>query len=273
MSAAPPPRSCAPWCVRGVRSPAMDRRTDATELLDGPLDDPVALAGNLRDLARVNRWLGGVDLSATAIDALAAHRPELSLLDVGTGGADIPVALLERAAARGRRWSAVALDSRPEVLAAAIVARPGLAGTEGLELHVGDGRSLPYADRSFDVAHCSLVIHHCAPEEAQGLLREMGRVARLGVVVNDLDRKRLGWIGAWLIGHLLTRNRFTRQDAPLSVRRAYRPAEVVALLRAAGLSPVRIVRGSFGQRYAIAALPTPDEPDPDSPPDPQGAGE
>ena len=38
----------------------MDRRTDATELLDGPLDDPAALAGNLRDLRRVNRWLGGV---------------------------------------------------------------------------------------------------------------------------------------------------------------------------------------------------------------------
>ena len=54
------------------------------------------------------------------------------------------------------------------------------------------------------------------------LLREMARVARLGVVVNDLDRTRLGWIGAWLIGHLLTGNRYTRYDAPLSVLRAYR---------------------------------------------------
>ena len=30
----------------------------------------------------------------------------------------------------------------------------------------------------------------------------------------------LGWLGAWLIGHLLTGNRYTRHDAPLSVRRA-----------------------------------------------------
>ncbi|MFL5687960.1 MAG: methyltransferase domain-containing protein [Chloroflexota bacterium] len=232
----------------------MDRLTDATELLDGTLDDPATLAGNLRDLGRVNDRLGGVELSAAAIDALAAHRTELSLLDVGTGGADIPVALLERAAARGRQWSIVGLDSRPEVLAAAVLARPELAVTDGLELHVGDGTSLPYPDDSFDVVHCSLVVHHCTPDEAGTLFREMARVARLGIVVNDLDRRWLGWIGAMLMGHLLTRNRYTRNDAPLSVRRAYRADEMVAMLRAAGLAPVRIIRGSLRQRYAIAAI-------------------
>ena len=249
----------------------MDRRTNALELLDGPLDDPPALAANLRDLRRVNRWLGGASLSEPAIDALAAHRPELTLLDVGTGGADIPVALLDRAGKRSRRLSIIAIDSRPEVLAAAVRARPAVATTPGLELHVGDGRSLPYPDHSFDVAHASLVLHHLEPDEAVLLLREMARVARMGVVVNDIERGRLGWIGAWLMGHLLTGNRYTRYDAPLSVARSYRAAELAALLREAGLTPVRVVRGVFGLRYAIAALPTPAPAS--GPPDPQGAGE
>ena len=101
----------------------------------------------------------------------------------------------------------------------------------------------------------------------------MARVARLGVVVNDLDRTpaRAG-SGRWLIGHLLTRNRYTRHDAPLSVRRPYRADEAAELLRAAGLTPVRTLRGAFGQRYAIAAVPTPDGAAPAEPPDPQGAG-
>jgi ubiquinone/menaquinone biosynthesis C-methylase UbiE len=252
----------------------MDRRIDAVELLDGPLDDPGALAGNLRDLRRINRWLGGVRLSADAIDALAAHREQLTVLDVGTGGADIPMALLARAEKRGRGLAVVGIDSRPEVLAAAVVAQPAVATTAGLELHVADGRGLPYADDSFDVAHTSMVIHHLTPEEAVVLLREMGRVARLGVVVNDLDRSRLGWIGAKVIGHLLTGNRYTRQDAPLSVLRSYRPDEMKELLRTAGLTPVRTERRAFGQRYAIAAVPTPAEVhERHTPPDPQGAGE
>ena len=252
----------------------MDRRIDAVELLDGPLDDPKALAGNLRDLRRINRWLGGVRLSADAIDALAAHREQLTVLDVGTGGADIPVALLGRAEERGRGLAVVGIDSRPEVLAAAAVAQPAVATTPGLELHVGDGRSLPYVDGSFDVAHTSMVVHHLTSQEAVLLLREMARVSRLGVVVNDLDRSRLGWIGAWLIGHLLTGNRYTRQDAPLSVLRSYRPDEMKELLRTAGLTPVRTERRAFGQRYAIAAVPTPEAIlQRNTPPDPQGAGE
>ena len=251
----------------------MKRCTDAVELLDGPLDDPVALTGNLRDLRRINRYLGGVDLSAAAIDALAAHLGAVTLLDVGTGGADIPLALIERARARDRRLVVVALDSRPEVLAAAVLATPALATEAGLELHVGDGRRLPYADRSFDVAHASLLLHHLTPDEATAVLAEMARVARLGVVVNDLDRGRLGLVGAWLIGHLLTGNRYTRHDSILSVRRSYHPAEVAAMLRSAGLTPVRTVRGAFHQRYAIAAVPTPEPAGPGDAPDPRGVGD
>ena len=143
----------------------MERLTDAVELLDGPLDDPAALAGNLRDLRRINRTLGGVELTAAAIEALAAHRDEVTLLDIGTGGADIPIALIERARRRGRRLLVVGIDSRPEVLAAAARANPAASTTVGLELHLGDGRSLPYPDRSFDVAHASLVLHHLDPDE------------------------------------------------------------------------------------------------------------
>ena len=252
----------------------MERRTDAVEWLDGPLHDPVTLAANLRDLRRVNRWLGGVRLSADAIDALGAHRGGLTLLDVGTGGADIPLALLERAGKRGRGLTVVGLDSRPEILAAATLSEPGLVTVDGLELHVGDGRSLPYPDRSFDVAHASLVTHHLSPEAVVVLLREMARVSRLGVVINDLDRGWLGFVGAWLLGHLLTANRYTRHDAPLSVRRAYRATEMTAMLLVAGLTPVRTGRAAFGQRYAIAAVHRAHPTGPaGGPPDPQGAGE
>jgi SAM-dependent methyltransferase len=232
----------------------MDRLTDAVELLDGPLDDPATLAANLRDLRRVNRWLGGVALSAAAIEALAAHRGRLSILDVGTGGADIPLALLARAADRDRTLEIVALDSRPEVLAAAALADRSVVETDGLTLQVADGRSLPYPDDAFDVVHASMVMHHLDRDDNIALLREMTRVCRLGIVVNDLDRSRLAWIGAWLMGHVLTGNRYTRHDAPLSVRRAYRVDEALALVRGSGLAPVRTVRSRFGFRYAIAAV-------------------
>ncbi len=232
----------------------MDRLTDVPELLDGPLDDPATLVGNLQDLRRINRWLGGVVLSSAAIDALAVDRTGLSILDVGTGGADIPVALLARAARGDRPLRIVGLDNRPEVLAAAALADRAVTQTDGLTLQVGDGRSLPFPDDAFDVVHASLVLHHLDGDDSIALLGEMARVGRLGIVINDLHRSRLAWLGAWLIGHVLTGNRFTRHDAPLSVRRAYRVDEALELVRRSGLTPVRTIRRRFLHRYAIAAV-------------------
>ena len=138
----------------GVASPAMDRLTDADELLDGPLDDPAALAGNLRDLRRLNRALGGVRLSRLAVDRLLNAAPThmdaspISIIDVGTGGADIPVAApgrgpAPRPCAGGRRASTHA--PRSSTRRAHRAARD-LAHVPGLALDVSDGRSLPYPD-------------------------------------------------------------------------------------------------------------------------------
>lgn len=231
----------------------MDRLAGAEELLDGPLDDRAALIGNLRDLARVNRRLGGVTLSARAIEALAPGRAEIRVLDVGTGAADIPLALIDRGRANGRLVRITGVDNRPEVLEAAAVADPRVTATGELVLHVADGRSLPFPDDAFEIAHASLLVHHLEPDVARVLLAEMARVARLGVVVNDLVRGRRALLGAWLLSRLGTRNRLTRYDAPLSVRRAYSVAELTALLAAAGLRVERRIDGSFGHRVALVA--------------------
>jgi hypothetical protein len=70
----------------------------------------------------------------------------------------------------------------------------------------------------------------------------MRAAARLGVVVNDLLRTRLGLALVWLATRLLARHRFARHDGPLSVRRAYSPAELKALAAAAGLATPAIRR-------------------------------
>jgi 2-polyprenyl-3-methyl-5-hydroxy-6-metoxy-1,4-benzoquinol methylase len=191
-------------------------------------------------------------LSTKALAKLVppANRPvTVSMLDIGTGAADIPAALIERFAERGVVLTVHAIDAREEMVELAterVGERPDLtlAVTTAAE-------RLPYADGDFDVVHSSMVVHHLEPTAAIGLLREAARVGVLGVVVNDLDRTRMSWLGAWLLSHLLTRNPYTRHDAPLSVRRAYRPNEVEAMAAAAGLKLRARVGGLLGYRYAL----------------------
>lgn len=240
----------------------MRRLSGELEHLDGPLADRATLEGNLADLARINGRLGGAALSIRALRALVAARAgdagvapaQLRVLDVGTGAADIPLALV-----RGRGWwgdiHVTAVDSRPEVIEAASAINPGLASEPRIELEVADGGALPYPDRAFDIAHASLVLHHLEPGTADAFLRVLRRVARVGVVVNDLQRGRLEWLGAWLLLHAMTRNPFTLHDGPMSVRRAYTRREARAMIEGAGLQPVFERSVLFGHRWAIAAVP------------------
>jgi SAM-dependent methyltransferase len=237
-----------------MMAPPMQRMADTPEHLDGPLTDQDILAGNLRDLRRINRFFGGVALSRRAIDALiGTGLAPIRVLDVGTGGADIPVALLAAWRRRGVEARITAVDSRPEVLRAAIAERPLVGRIPELELAVAEGLALPYADASFDVVHASLLLHHFEPPQAEVLIREMSRVASAGIVLNDLARGRVAWLGAWLLVHAATGNGFTRHDGPLSVRRAYTLPEARALLGRAGLRIVDVERGLLG-RWAVAAV-------------------
>ncbi|HVM31055.1 MAG TPA: methyltransferase domain-containing protein [Candidatus Limnocylindrales bacterium] len=230
----------------------MDRLEGARELLDGPLE-PVLLAGNLRDLARINRLLGGARLSWRALRAVArAADRRLTLLDVGTGAADIPRHLLAQAERDGVELAITATEVRPEILHHA---RAVAEGTGRLHLEIGEADRLAYPDDSFDIVHASLVLHHLEPPEAAGLLAEMCRVARRAVIVNDLDRARRWWLGAWLLTRLTTANAYTRHDAPLSVRRAYTPDEASSIAAAAGLRELTRLRDRLGHRYALVLEP------------------
>jgi SAM-dependent methyltransferase len=231
----------------------MKRAAGTPEFLDGHLDDPVILRDNLRDMGRANAWTGGTALSVRALATVADGAAALSLLDVGTGGADIPLALLADARRRGAELRVTAVDSRPEVIEAARTLRPGLDEVPGLTLNVADGLALPYSDGAFDVTHTSLVLHHHDPEDALALLAELRRVSRWGVIVNDLGRLRWTYAGAWLLSHLATRNRFSRHDAPLSARRAYTPDEATRLHLHAGLRPVLEIQAALRHRWVIAS--------------------
>lgn len=207
----------------------LERRAREHELLDAERLDRDALRENLREMARLNRLPGGVGASLTAIRRLGAWRRG-TLLDVGTGGADLPRRV--RRALPGA--TVIGIDNRAEVLE---VARSWTRTDARLELCHGDARALPFDDGSVDVAHASLLLHHLEPDEAVIALGEMRRVARRGIVVNDLQRGLAPFLVTAVTVLALSRAPYTRHDGVLSARRAYTLDELDDLAHRAALRP------------------------------------
>jgi ubiquinone/menaquinone biosynthesis C-methylase UbiE len=215
-------------------------RSTALELIDGPVDSPRELEESFRDIALINRRFGGTAVVRFALRDLEPR----SLLDVCAGVADIPKAIAASAHRRSKALSVTCLDSNETLLE---LSRERHAGDPAITFVCGDATKLPFHDGAFDVAMCNLAMHHFDPDAAVALLRELRRVSRLTPIVTDLSRSQLTLLAAWTFSRLFTRNRLTRNDAPLSARRAYTSDEALVLARAAGwraprTEPFRFIR-------------------------------
>jgi ubiquinone/menaquinone biosynthesis C-methylase UbiE len=172
----------------------------------------------------------------------------VTVLDVGSGGADIPIRLVCWARRRGLALRVIAVDRDRQILE---VARRRAAAYPEIFFVQADGLHLPVRGGAVDAAISSLTLHHLEPDAAPGLLAEMGRASRLGFVVNDLIRSRAAYVLVWLATRLFAWNRMSRHDGPLSVLRAYTAREIGALAERAGVSLVRITRHPFCLRLAV----------------------
>lgn len=215
-------------------------RVDRPEHLDASELERGELARSLRQVAAVNRWIGAVGAVRRRLRPLVAQRAGGTLVDVGTGNALHLGRLVGWArSAGGDGWRGIGVDLHPDVLA---VAKEEVRGRDDApHLVRGDALRLPLATDSADVVMCTLTLHHFDDGTATRVLREMGRVARSLVVVNDLRRSRAGYWAARLLAATWWRaNRITRHDGPLSVLRSFTPAELGSVGRRAGLRAVNV---------------------------------
>jgi SAM-dependent methyltransferase len=202
------------------------RRRRGFEHLDDPATDPALRGRSLRDVRRANTLLGG---AWAALRELWRHLPargtELTLLDVGTGLADIPSRARRGAARRGVTITAYGVDEA-EVLARL---SSGL-----LDASVcADVRRLPFDDASVDIVLCSQLLHHFEDAEIPVVLAELSRVARRHVIVSDLRRSWLAAAGFWIVTWPLGFHPVTRHDGFTSVLRGFTTRELARHVRAA----------------------------------------
>ncbi len=230
----------------------MLERRRVAELMDDGEVDPAELARSLRDLRWVNRWLLGGRPAVAHVLRLARRVPNrpVRLLDVGTGAADIPLRVAGRARRAGIEMRIVATDFHPATLDLAARAVTGVAE---ISVEPADALALPYEDQSFDIAMSNTMLHHLDSREAIQAVRELGRVARYGIVVTDLRRSVWALAATRLLAATIWRGHpVTRHDGPASIRAAYTPSELADMTSAALADPFRVHRHALFRLAMVA---------------------
>jgi len=210
--------------------------------MDSTGNPRASLEAALADIALANRYLGGVSALLGAVEPLlrpGLHRGTLEILDLGTGGADLPEALARRAQDLGTGVRISAVERDP---ATAQIAAHRVSGQPAIRVIRADAFRLPFRERAFDLVCASLFLHHFSEDEIVILLRNAARVCRGIVLVNDLRRHRVPWAFIGTASRFTFRHAMFVHDAPLSVLRGFTSDELASLARTAGLSDVTVRR-------------------------------
>lgn len=208
------------------------KRSYENEIMDDLSRPEQEFAAAYRELSLINRWLGGI----RAIARFLPDIPNPLILDVAAGACDVGEAIARRISCR-----IVVLDRNGRGLRLARRTMPV----------VGDALELPFRAGSFDVVTASLFFHHLSNEECVAVLSHMWRMAKHTVLVNDLHRRRIAYFSIRALTAAFSGSAMVRHDGPLSVRRAFRKADLLNIAKAADV-PARIHR-SFPYRLVLVA--------------------
>ena len=230
------------------------RRSGRSELMDDPATDYPTFRACLIDLAAVNR----LTLAHRPTLAFLAHlvqrglwrrdRP-LRLVDLGSGYGDALRAVDRWAERHGLPLDAVGVAVNPWSARAAAEATPPGRPLRWVTADAFDD------DRPADVVVSSLFAHHLADPAVVRLLQKMERGAAFGWFVNDLHRHALSHAGFTLLSRLMGWHRFVQHDGPVSIARAFTPADWTRLVERAGLDPAAVRVGrAFPFRICVARV-------------------
>ncbi|MGA8429156.1 MAG: methyltransferase domain-containing protein [Candidatus Sulfotelmatobacter sp.] len=202
------------------------QRINTPELLDTDACPPEEVAVSLRDMARINRWFGGVSTTVELVRRASRSTgiTELSLLDVAAGLGEVPAIVARKLSREGITVSVTLLDR----------ARTHLPASS--RAVAADALALPFSDGTFDLVSCNLFAHHLEPAQLAGFVREALRVSRSAVLINDLVRHRMH-VALVYAGFPLMRSHVSRVDGVASVRRAYIPEEIQHILMSIPTEP------------------------------------
>lgn len=205
---------------------------DDFSIRDGRIDEA------LHELKIINKYLGGIATTKSALKYfLDFSGKELSVLDIGSGSSDNLIAAKENYPA----IKIISIDKNYRALS---------SSKNLLEKINSDAFDLPFKNKSFDFVHASLFLHHFTYEQINKLMREFIRIARSGIIINDLQRSCFALIGIKILTVLFSKSEMVKNDAPISLKRGFKKQEILKLLSDAGVTDF-VIKKKWAFRWMV----------------------
>ena len=219
--------------------PNFSKRVYEEELMDDLDCQGEVVHQTLKELETINTLLGGNRVTIDGIQKLLqrARVENFSLADLGCGGGDILRLISRWATKKKLRASLVGIDANPNIIDEAERSTPDFYPIEFRSLNIF---SDAFKAQKFDIVTGTLFFHHFTNEQLGDFFKQLKSQAQIGFVINDIHRHWFAYHSIKWLTKFFSRSPMVKNDAPLSVLRAFRKEELVQIMREAGIEAYSI---------------------------------
>lgn len=239
--------------------PNLKNRSYQAELIDDFELNNEALRQNLEELATINKWLGGNQvtifglkslLKIAAIQNKTKANEVLKIADIGCGGGDMLKLMANWTKKRQIDASFIGIDANQFMID---FAKERTAKFENITYFKEDAFSEKLKDLDIDIASMTLFCHHFTESQLIELFSNLRKNCRIGLIINDLHRHWFSYYSiAWLTA-FFSKSYLVKNDAKLSVWRGFHKNELVDILRKAGYEHFT-VKWRWAFRWEVVAF-------------------
>ncbi len=201
-------------------------RSDMKELMDEENVDTDKLFRTLKQFKTVNRFFSGIHrvLSKTVLHYLRKNPSThvISIIDLGSGGCDIPFWLINQCRRMKQPIEVCAVDHDKRIISH--IQQTCLRVPE-LTFKLSSAKDA-LMEKEYDFVISNHFLHHLKNDEIGELLQLMNKKSRIGYVCNDLRRSRIALLQFALVAPILFRSSLTVVDGLRSICRGFTPKEL-----------------------------------------------
>lgn len=210
------------------------KRSSAIEIMDDLNCSGDVVNQTLHELDVINRLLGGNVITLAGVDLLLKQHQKnqpFTIADLGCGSGDILKILATHLRKQNIDTTFTGIDANPHIIA---YARQHIQ-QDNIQFKTADVLHNDFKASQFDIIIGTLFFHHFSTGQLILLLKQLNDQAKAGIVINDLHRHWLAYYSIKFLTKLFSKSSMVKYDAPLSVARGFRKAELQEILRKAGI--------------------------------------
>ena len=230
-------------------------RTDDAEAMDDFAMKGEILRDALDKIARINHLLGGNNLTLQGVRELLTHvspLAEITIVDVGCGNGDMLRMLADYGIKHNLKFQLMGIDAN----AFTVEYAKQLSGNyPNISYRCEDIFDELFKELKYDIVLCTLTLHHFKDDEIIKLLSVFYANAKIGIVINDLQRSIISYRLFQALCFVFRLNDMSREDGLTSILRGFKRDELIAFSKKANLKNYTIQwKWAFRYQWIISKI-------------------